>query len=442
MGKKVNELKKAIQNLKVSEALRTPAGVATKDFAFKAPGSEIEASSDETNPRSIQSEMKVKSQIQISSDQMNPSPIPAQIEATSEIEKIRDENNQSSIQSQSKGFDVTPFVPKEFGTFDFIEMGDGVFQIPHKIYEFTHRVIHTKVELLVFNCLLRNTLGFRRSSCKASQSYIARWTGIAAPNVRRALKSLREQLLIIRLEEGTISHESAVYELPIVTTYLKYLQDQKASVEGPHGGGIKSNSDGNNLSSNRSQNSDQINPRSQINLIPKKERLNKEENKSPSQTELSSKTIKDYFSANLPEKRREKDFLKFLDLRKNASEEQIGKALEYVLSDGMVGTNAKPYSPWDYLTHALPEVLQHVIQKENIIASKQKKASDAEEKARARQEQDLRDEEEYRQKERAFHDAFPKSEQQLETILEFCRQSKIPLNPDSKIARSITIQNW
>jgi hypothetical protein len=117
--------------------------------------------------------------------------------------------------------DFTSFLPQ--GTEQIlIELSSGTHNIPHKLYEFMFKATESKVELVVFACLVRFTMGFHRSKCRASQSYICEWTGLGSSGVRRGLKTLIRKGLICVDKEASFEAMCSIYELPVVKWYLEF----------------------------------------------------------------------------------------------------------------------------------------------------------------------------------------------------------------------------
>ncbi|MEZ4814427.1 MAG: hypothetical protein R3A80_04370 [Bdellovibrionota bacterium] len=63
----------------------------------------------------------------------------------------------------------------------------------------------TKTELQVFLCLMRFTVLEERTSCHASKSYIAKWTGLDAGNVKRGIAGLLSRKLISKANTDDLS---------------------------------------------------------------------------------------------------------------------------------------------------------------------------------------------------------------------------------------------
>lgn len=485
MTKKQNELKNALQTLKVNEALRLSKGPTSKDFAFKPPEpSEINSSSVQTNPSLPKPELETNSawhepslsqaKLENGSNQNNSGTIRSQTEMISaqsdpgsksaEVESIsvrgdlganssplplspgenipsaqRSKINSSSDSNNSTGFDLSPFL-SGLGTISLVERGEGSFHIPHRIYEFVHKAVDTKVELLVFNCLLRYTLGFQRATCQASQSFISRWTGIAVPNVRKALKSLIDRSFIRRLEEGTISHDSAVYEVPIVTAYLAHDHSRKLGATFVKSSELEKRSDRRDLGSGPPQIPDQINPKSEIDSIPKKERENINKKKTLSH-ELPI-GLQRYFSELLPKQKSERELKAFENLERQFTVDQVEIALGFVQKHGALEDKTPVHSPMAYLSLSIRDVLKRVLE-ENAASVRRDKTE--QQKIIERQRLQQQEDEEaalFRKKEKAFCSAFPTQERQDDLIREICRRQQFSWNPQGQVARSIAIQTW
>ena len=469
MSKKQNELKNAIQSLKVSEALRLSKGQAKKDFAFKPPEqSEIKPISVQADPSLPEPEMKTnsasgelsskRSQLQNGLDRndlsvkdapIEPISAPADLRVksspvppTSDVAEPRSSRSQFDPSSDSKdstGFDLSPFL-SGIGEIQLMERGDGTFHIPHKIYEFVHKAVDTKVELLVFNCLLRYTLGFQRATCQASQSFISRWTGIAVPNVRKALKSLIDRRFIRRLEEGTISHDSAIYELPIVTAYLAYDQSRKLGAAFKKPSEIKKRSDQRDLGSSPPQIRDQNDRRSEIDSISKKEIENKNRNKTLS-PELPS-SLQNYFSDELPIQKREREWKAFESLKGQFTVEQIERAVVFVRKHGALEDKLPVHSPMAYLALCIGEVLKRAQDEDEILKRRQAMDQRQALESQVRQNEEARNADEFRRKEQAFCRVFPDAQRQEAFVQEICGREQFGWKPQGQIARSIAIQTW
>lgn len=467
MSKKTNELKNALQSLKVNEALRLSKGVTSKDFAFRPPEpSQLKPNLDQNNLSSASSEISTtpapsdlrtkQSQIESPTDQKRLSSNKSPIESSSarrdqeavspEINKSREHVERrsvrpeisSSLDTGTGGFDVTPFLGVN-QKIELVERGEGTFHIPHKIYELVHKAVDTKVELLVFNCLLRYTLGFQRSSCQASQSFISRWTGIAVPNVRKALKSLIEREFIRRLEEGTIVHESAVYELPIVTAYLAYERCRKLGASFTKSE-IEKRLDENDLRSKWVESSDQNKPRTEIDSIPKKERGNKNVNKTRS-LEMPD-VLANYFAEAMPKQKLEREQKAYLELENQFGAVSIARAFEFLKRHGALEDKKPVHSPMAYLAFSIGDVLRCANAEDEAIKQRQEseRRQTSEQEARRRQEE--QEAEESRRREKAFCTAFPNVEVQEEFIKKTCGREQFSWKPQGKIARTLAIQTW
>lgn len=265
---------------------------------------------------------------------------PDPIQAKSKKSEIKVSSDQNDLSSNSDDFDFITFAPKGVKV-DLVEK-DGEFHIPHRLFEFIHKAVSTKVEILVFSCLLRNTLGYRKPQCQVSQTFIGRWTGIASPNVRRALRELEQSGLIVVKSRGEAHHESAIYEIPLVRAFLKKKNDKKMIP------------DQNDLGSKDAENRDQNNLTSEIKLIPNKEIEKKEERNS------LSPEIERYFASCGPANKREREWNDFQKLIQDFSEDEIAACLAWIKTHGIPNTGEVCHSPMAFLGHGIQQVLKLV----------------------------------------------------------------------------------
>jgi hypothetical protein len=293
----------------------------------------------EIGPRSNQAEINsISAQNNLS---------PSQFKATSNPSSGTDSNFPSSSNTDLNYFDVTPFIPNGASQSSPLKEKRGVFAIPHVIFEFRWKAIESKIELMVFDCLLRFTLGFHRAQCVASNSFIAEWTGLHPPNVRKALKGLMESGLIKRLEVGSVKHQAASFEIPLVRAYLSDPRNNEYQRKGIKFGTdteIESISDQINPSLNQSESSDQINLRTQLDSSYKKERSNKKINKTLS-AELEDFLSINLISDNATSKEREKIF--FL-VSKGKDQNEILELAQNLIAQGALN-GEKCDRPFSYL---------------------------------------------------------------------------------------------
>ncbi len=449
-------MKDAIGALKISQPyrLQNPGGISLKapSAGIKTPPAQINPGLDQPqvnlttgvdNPRANQSHVDLTPDSSAPS-QIDPSVKPPRLETTPvEATLVHSTPVKStpvdSIAVPSSGFDVARFMPVGL-TVEFCEKSEGSFMIPHKIYEFAHKAIGKKVELLVFHCLLRFTLGFRRARCETSLSFISKWTGVEVSNIRKALAALADSGLILFVRHGTADQQSAQFELPIVREFLAYEQTRVELTS------AQINRSQNNLRSNSAEVKNTANPGENnlstgVILTPKKEILeNKESNKTHTPGGDAHEAVKRYFAGQLPPKRREKDFQTYLALAGSFSEVAVGKALDFVHRNGMIGSGAPVYSPWDYLSHAMPEVLKTVQQLQTSQVAQIQFAQQESEKKRLEQLSTAREEQEVAQRERAFVERFPTAEEQNSVIDEMCKG--LPWKPGATRARLIGVGLW
>jgi hypothetical protein len=253
------------------------------------------------------------------------------------------------------GFDPAPFVPQEKGTIAWREKGSGELRIPHRLYEFAHRVTSTRNELLVFDCLLRFSLGFHRSWCEAGYSFIAAWTGISdITNIKKSLRTLLAAGIVVKTKEhDSASNSGSIYELPVVKGYLEYIantREQQPAKQpvgfAPSGhatpGDVKSPAGGRKTSGPLGV------------LPPKKENLNQSSKKSLSQENLE---IDAYVDGIKPAAKRESEMHFLGKLLSEYPMQEVLLALNYVRRFGALGSKQECHSPLKYLSAAIEQVL-------------------------------------------------------------------------------------
>ena len=275
----------------------------------------------------------------------------------------------SSIDREG-GFDPRPFLPEEKRSLVWCEKGHGELRIPHRLYEFLHRVTSTRNELLVLNCMVRFSLGFHREWCEAGYSFIASWTGISdITNVRKSIKSLVASGIIRKVREyNCASNAGSIYEIPVVKAYLNYLKASKGgnSESGPGPAEQNSENNGNipggdspsgqNTQGTKQQGACGHNTHTPLGKTPtKKENANQNLNKT-----LSVKVpeqFASYVEQVKPVTKREMEIFYLNKLLEEFSTEDVATALQYVLRFGVLGRGEKAHSPLRYLATAAKDVI-------------------------------------------------------------------------------------
>jgi hypothetical protein len=175
---------------------------------------------------------------------------------------------------------LNQFLPPGRGQVSWREKGPGSLHIPHQLFEFAQKATSSRNELLIFNCLIRFSLGFHRTSCEAGYSFIAQWTGIDdSANVRKSMKTLLAAGLIVKIREAdSVRNIAAVYEIPVVRMFLDPEAKEPGASSSGSGGNSKGVSrplvDSTRGKSNRSS-PGKINSVPEVNSTTKKERINK-----------------------------------------------------------------------------------------------------------------------------------------------------------------------
>ena len=79
------------------------------------------------------------------------------------------------------------------------QIENGYTAVANEILDNLYKFSLNGTELKVISCIFRYTFGFHRKSHKLSASFIARWGNCDLRAVKRALKKLQENKIIIRV---------------------------------------------------------------------------------------------------------------------------------------------------------------------------------------------------------------------------------------------------
>lgn len=248
--------------------------------------------------------------------------------------------NKGSAHNKSSYFDVTKFVPTGMKV-RFTEKGGSLY-IAHTVNEFAIKVLKRKVDLVIFQCMLRFTLGFRRPVCKLSYTFISNWTGIQIPNVRRGVSNLLEMGLVrIAIPHSSRELKATIYEVPIVREYLDWVLIKEKAL----------NQDADQIYLHKQSD---YNPMSK--LITKKEK-GKEKLETLSQKINLPSKLQTYIMELRPHQKRvgEEHFLN--QLLVDYKPEEIVEALDHVQLKGTIDTQEAVHSPMKYLSYTIETVL-------------------------------------------------------------------------------------
>ena len=260
-------------------------------------------------------------------------------------------DNASTTHAAAESFDVRKYLPPGIKV-DLVEKGGALF-IPHRINEFAVKVLKKKVSLLVFQCMLRYSLGFNRPTCKLSNGFIAKWTGLLIPNVRKGLRELKEMGLVRIARHGT-STTATIYDIPIVRGFLEW-RDQKE--QGLNQGGIKSIPGHIEVGLNQSPKRDWAESTGKSNAIPKKENGKKTLKKTLSQLDTLPTQLKSYILDVRPHQKRVEEEYHLTQLLLDYRSEDINDALAFVTKHGALETGEPVHSPMKYLSFAAEQVI-------------------------------------------------------------------------------------
>ncbi len=350
----------------------------------------------------------------------------------------------SPAHKQKLDFDAQVYLPKD-RMVPLRENSVGTHQIPHKIYEFMFKASGTKVELLVFACLIRFSMGYHRAGCKASLSFIAGWTGLAIPNARKGVEALLASGLVVRMELGSHFSRPSLYEIPVVKGYLEHLvklpQTEKLSEKSECESVEKERAP----LSNQLQYCDQINPGTVIDSITNKDIINKNLKKTLSPDPF----LKNYFDSLQSKRKKESEWKHFEEIQNDGySVQQISTCLELLAKEGIPQTNSDSakvkiecHSPMAFLSTAIERVLAEATLRNEKIRAKEDRekrtTSDQEKKAQ----DSAREEIEFSEKVRLFEKAFPTQAEQQKHIDEFAKKNPIFSRAPS-LLKNLAISAW
>jgi len=215
---------------------------------------------------------------------------------------------------------------------------NGLFIIPHIIFQFILKAMPSKKEILIMSCLVRFSLGFHRSTVKASNSFISKWTGLDPSVVRKGLKQLIElkQIKIKTINQRCISTE---YYLPIIDDYIKRHKGQ----------------DEISFRTKRPEGQDETSCQGQDETSCKKEKnINKNINKNSLSTHVNN-----YLSSLKPKTRQKRESESYKILKQDYSDQSILDCLEFIDQNGdLKGREVK--LKMSFLAQAIPDILERL----------------------------------------------------------------------------------
>jgi hypothetical protein len=256
------------------------------------------------------------------SDQSGPGPNRSEIDLNSGVIELRPkkpEANTDSDQNSPTEFNVHQYAPPG-AIINLTEKAGSLF-LPHVLNQFAIQAIHRKSDLIIFQCLVRFTLGFNRPICKASNNFIARWTGLHTPHIRRGLKNLKTVGLIKLVSPGNPAGKPTVYEVPIVAGLLKWKNETQR--------GSNMVAEPKRVIQDRSQQRNQTESTGKTSAVPKKEKEIKNRNTTLDQEILPFK-LRDYISNLKPHRQRVEEEFHLGELLKEYDPTTIEEALDYV----------------------------------------------------------------------------------------------------------------
>lgn len=157
--------------------------------------------------------------------------------------------------------------------------------------------------------------------------------------------------------------------------------------------------------------------------------------------ELECENLREYFQSLKAPTKTTSEWDNFLELKEKFSETEISQALAHVQTHGVLFSKEPCHSPMKYLASAMNDVLNEVKRMQDECSAARTK-NEMQENAIAVEKRKLKQIEIDRTiREAEFQKLLPSQEDQKRIILEFASRNP-PLSPESKIARSLAIQDW
>ncbi len=159
---------------------------------------------------------------------------------------------------------------------------------------------------------------------------------------------------------------------------------------------------------------------------------------------LLPEKLREYFSELKPAKKRESEWKAFQELKTDYSVENISDCLALVLKRGVAesGSFEKCHSPMAYLAKAMDSILT-TIEKENTKKFQDRKRLEVEQEAqKKRQEQEIKDTQDWAVMEHAFRKVFMDEDKQNEAILKYSKSFPFLIPHKGKLARTFAIGAW
>ena len=345
------------------------------------------------------------------------------------------------------GFDLRPFLPKG-ESLDFEEASDGTYQVPHKLYEFCVKVADTKIELKVFLCLMRFSMGFHRSQCEAGLSFVSRWTGLDRRNVHKAIEALLVKGLIVRVTLGKHFDQGSIYEIPIVKAYLDYTSQRRASnSKTPPSTEPSIPQKSESLVLNQQQYCSQNNNSTVVESPPKKD--NSKKTKNINHTPLQNEFLDQYFQSIKQNKKRNREWQCFEELQKDQyTLLEIAEAVDFLLEEGVPQEKSDLpqlkitcHFPMAFLLMQMDWVLKFIpARREKLRKREERKQIEAARQSKDQQEAD-QESTQYLQDLLEFQKAFPTQAEQERCFREFSQ--KHPILASNKFqVKTLTIKAW
>jgi hypothetical protein len=286
--------------------------------------------------------------------------------------------------------------------------------------------------------MLRYSLGFNRPTCKLSNTFIAKWTGLLTPNVRKGLRELKIMGLVRVVKPGSFSGPT-IYDVPIVRGFLDWKTNRETGVKQ---GEIKLIPSHTGVRPNQSQTWDSVGSTGRFRTIPKKEILNKNLKKTLPQLSDLPQNLQTYVLELRPHQKRVEEEYCLSQLLIDYRPEDISDALVFITKYGALDSGEVVHSPMKYLSFTAEQIIaESRKRKDKLLRAEQLKVQIE----RQQEEESLKrekDEAEFRSALQTFESSLTEDEQNT-TLNGFYQEncgnsSFMPKN----VVRRMAISDW
>jgi hypothetical protein len=317
---------------------------------------------------------------------------------------------------------------------DPVKLGpsEGFTKVPHLLLRGESR-FSEPLDLVVYLHLFTYSHGFGRREADMSQAQLERFTGAAKNTIKRSLERLVTQGWIKCVQEFecarmsrrwlVVAPEDRSGKPSLKRKRTEAKSDTVSREPSPPVTGGLSGADTRTVSK----------------VDPYLERDPKE--KSKNSLSVDSIELREYFSGVKPIGKRESEWRAYQGLRLDFGEEQIAACLSRLRSKGVPGSGAPCHSPMGFLSKAMGQVLSEV-QEKSVKSSRVNDMFRLEvERAKLRESEDSKSEQDSRRRELAFEVAFPSVESQSRLVASYADRFPM-LDQNGMVVRGLAIAAW